>query len=202
LPKWGEIPVHAEVQGATYDSQAGALVISSGDGVTATPPLGVYSTPILYTAAAIATAGSFVYLLRNGTKTLSVTEIVIDVGFQATTAAASSSDVEIVTLTGVTADALGTLYSAAKHRASYPNSGTVCRSNGVVTATGGVVERTIARVGKARSNGSTSRFDLDPTDECGFIRLEPGIGNALALRLNAAAVIGDTIRGWVTWQET
>jgi hypothetical protein len=164
-----------------------------------------YRVPILYTAAAADAAASFVWAIRNGgTKNLRILRARITVGF-AGTAAATSSDFELVALTSLSALSGGTALTAAvSDPADAASSVTAIQTNAVLTATGGVVQRTFSKFGAQRQVTAVTSLDLldmagnDPGND---VLIASGTGNGLAVRVNATAVIGDFIRGHVLWEE-
>lgn len=169
-------------------------------------PNGAYIVPILYTGGTDA-AGTFVFAIRNGSgRILVIRRIYVVTSFNGT-AAATTQDIEVVSLTGITADSGGTSYTPGRKRSTWPASTvTSVRSAGAVTLTGNAIQYTFAKMGTPRQPaGASGVFDLDfrPGNEgtYGAIEIDAGTGNALALRLNVIAVAGDSVRGWVEWDE-
>jgi hypothetical protein len=168
-------------------------------------PAGVYMTPISMRHVAADVAGNIVFAIRNGgTRLLVVRRILIVASFDGT-AAATHSEYQLAEFTGITADAGGVAQTPAKKRGSWPASTvTSVRGGGLLTLTGAVLGRTFAAFGAPRNTaGSTSHFLLDESnpDPYGGIEIDAGAGNALGIRLNQAANIGDTLRGWIEWEK-
>jgi hypothetical protein len=165
-------------------------------------PSGVYMVPVHYIGGTDA-SGSFVFAIRNGaSKLLQVKRVFLTCSFNGT-AAATSSIYELVTLSSISADSGGSSFTPGKKRAAWPASGvTSVRTAGAVTLTGNAVTGILGRVGCARQVGSSARLDFDASDDpYGPIEIAAGAGLAFAIRLQAAAIAGDTLEGFVEFAE-
>lgn len=187
-------------------NEAARVYLAGAGGVAESYPLptGAYMTKISMRHTAADAAASIVFAIRNGsTRTLVVRRILITASFDGT-AAATTQEYELVAFNSITADSGATAQTPAKKRNSWPSSSvTSVRGQGLVTLTGNAVERTFASFGVQRQVSATAEYELiydDPNPYSG-IEIEPGTANALGIRVNATAVIGDSLRGLIEWEE-
>lgn len=165
-------------------------------------PVGAYSLPLRFRHSAADASGSLIWAIRNSAAARSVwlRRVHVVCGFDGTVVA-TESEFELVRLDSVSAFSGGTARTPGRRRTSYAASVVTAADNAILTLTNGVVIDTICAWGCTRqSQSAIAAFDFNWARADAPL-LEAGVGNAFAIRLNAAAVIGDFFRGCVEWEE-
>lgn len=176
---------------------------TSGNTVFYAAPVGAYLLPIQVRQTAATSAASTIWAMRNST-TISVyiKKIVVNTSFDGTPAASTGAYnfLRFNTATPTTGTALTVVKKSNSYGASNVTDARFLDTGLSVTSV--VFETSFMQVGVARQNGSTqvmqSIFDLSGYRNQPFI-LAPSEG--LCIQLNVTAVIGDSIAGYVEWDE-
>lgn len=166
-------------------------------------PVGAYMLPIFIRQSAATAGGAVVWAMRNGAALKAFIRRIFLVASFDGTAAASHSQWEIERFTTATPTA-GTAISVVKKKFAGIAS-TVADARFLdtgLTITGVVLDNPFMYVGNPRQNGATSEFvypySRDLEDQEDFTL---DLNEGLAIKLTSAAVIGDSIRGYVEWDE-
>lgn len=188
------------------NNSAAKVYLSGAAGAAESYPLptGVYMTPISFRHTAADAAASIIFAIRNSaSKLLVIRRVLINVSFDGT-AAATTSEYQLVSYNSISADSGATAQTPGKKRSAWPASSvTSVRGGGLVTLTGGAVDQTFATFGVQRQVSASSQFVLDfsSPNPYGGIEIDASAAAAIGIRLNAIAVIGDAVRGWIEWEE-
>ena len=178
------------------------LYRSDGSEISNIPTAYLLPIPMLRLTAAIA-AASKIWAMRNGTsKMMRIKRLALFVGFDGT-AAATTSCYQLMRFAGATPSG-GTALSAVKKKSSLGASTMMdARYNygAALTVTGITFETSCLEIGAQRqvnaNNGMGLFADLEGPDS--IIELAPNEG--LAINLFVASVIGDSIGGYIEWEE-
>lgn len=166
-------------------------------------PVGAYMLPIFIRQTAATAGGATVWAMRNGGALKAFLRRIFLVASFDGTAAASHSQWEIERFSAAT-PTTGTALTIVKKKSAGIAS-TVADARFLDTGlsvTSVVFESPFIWVGNPRQNGATSEFvfpyNRDLEDQEDFTL---DLNEGLAIRLTTAAVIGDSIRGYIEWDE-
>ena len=158
-----------------------------------------YSLPIKIRQSATTGSGATVFSMRNGassTVTIYVERIALNVNFDALTPVSSLQGYDLVrfstaTPTGGTSISVAQMYSGDVGTqisdARFLDTG--------LTTTGVVFNPPFCTIGVAASNGVTVPFSREG------VVLILGVGEGFCIRLNGAALVGQSITGEIVWSE-
>jgi hypothetical protein len=190
-------------------SKAGRVTLYDTLGVEVNKaPLGSYMLPINMgrLTAAIA-ANSLIWSMRNAVgsgKTVKIRRVLSNVAFDGT-AAATTALYDWVRYSAATPTGGTPMVVIKKRNTAPPSAITDARFNAgaALSVTSVVFETSAFSIGNQRqvAAGKTAdlRFEVSGQDYDNF---ELAAGEGFGVRLNVASVIGDSISGGVTWDET
>jgi hypothetical protein len=209
-------PVSKAARVLLYDAAGNPLLADNGalrtitydsDGYEARPIMrGGYMLPVIHQRLSAAlVAGATIWTMRNGTNYLiSIRRIFLALGFSGT-AAATTSSYQLYRFSGATPTG-GIGLTVVKRSSSYPSTSVIdARFNYAASlgVAGVVFETAFAACGVQRQVSATQLFDMDYSNVFGGdrinLRLAPNEG--LAIKIDNTGVIGDTIGGFVDWNE-
>lgn len=188
------------------NNSAAKVYMSGGAGATESFPLpnGAYMTPISFRHTAADASGSIIFAIRNSaSKLISIKRFFCITSFDGTPGG-STSEYQLVSFNSISADSGGTTQTPGKKRSVWPSSTvTSVRGGGLVTLTGNAVDQTFAAFGNPRQIGTSSQILLEWVTPNPYlpVEIDASAAAAIGIRLNAAAVIGDAVRGWIEWEE-
>lgn len=179
------------------------LYDSAGNELAKEPSGGIYHLPVGLKLASAVAAGSAIWAMRNGgSKTIYLTEINLQFGFDGV-AATTTSRWELIRFSGAN-PTTGTAMTPVAHATAMPPS-TVqdARFNVAGLTVAGITFEALAFAygGCQRQLQATNYYQsvASALQRRGVIELAPNEG--LAIRLNVVAVAGDNCQGHIAWEE-
>lgn len=187
-------------------SKAGRVTLydPAGNEIFQRPPTGAYVLPINIRQTAATAANQLVWAMRlvTSSRRVYIRQIVLACAFDGT-AAASTSRYGISRCATATATG-GTAIPVIKKRSNYSTSDVTDARflDTGLTIAGMTFETAAFIVGCPRgASGASVPFVFGTDDGTAFSSFELASGEGLGIGLSSAAVVGDSLVGWVAWDE-
>lgn len=186
-------------------SKAGRVTLydPAGNEIFQRPPTGAYILPINIRQTAATAVNSVVWAMRlvSSARRVYIRQIVLVTAFDVN-AGALTSRYGIARFAGATPTG-GVAIPVVKKRSNYPTSDvTDARQVDTgLTVAGVVVEPAAFNLGCPRALAASSQFVFGTDDGTAFSSFELASGEGLCISLAVAAVTGDSLIGWVAWDE-